>query len=63
LKLEPLGAANHSRQSPVQGSPNLNGSDWIGHFAGRRELLLYSVDLEHQKADSGEDPQSVWNGS
>ena len=30
-----------------------------GHFAGRHELLLYGVELDHRKADSRVRPLSV----
>ena len=33
-----------------------------GHLAGRHELLLYGVELDHRKADSRVRPLSVFCG-
>jgi hypothetical protein len=35
-------------------------SDCKGHFTGRHELLLYGIELEHRKADCGEEPLWVF---
>jgi hypothetical protein len=31
----------------------------FGYLAGRHELLLYGIELEHRKDDCGEDPVSA----